>query len=261
MLISSGGPLSGDGTHGIARAALLGAPILGLLLAAPGIAAQTFPASISGTVRDSLGEVVPAVDFSERASGRRARSDTAGQYHLRGLPPGNVYVEVRRLGYRTMVIDTVLREGERLAVDLVLTPVPRLLETVTVNEHGEPVTRSMLDFERRRRTAAGVFVTRRDIEARRPHHLTDMFRTAPGVVIRGGGMGGYSLRLTRGGMCTPDYYVDGHFQPGLELDVIPPADIEGIELYRGSSEIPPQFNRFNAMCGVVVIWTRDPEAG
>lgn len=216
---------------------------------------------MSGTVRDSAGEPVPLVQFREMATGRRADSDSLGRYQLRGLPVGHVYVEVRRIGYRTMAIDTTLGEGERLVIDLVLTPSARRLQTVTVNQEGELVTRAMLDFERRRRSATGIFVTRRQIEDEQPQHLSDMFRTAPGVVIRGGGAGGYSLRLTRGGMCQPQYIVDGLYQPGFELDLIPPADIEGIELYRGSSEIPPQFNRFNAVCGVVVIWTRDPEAG
>jgi outer membrane receptor protein involved in Fe transport len=87
-----------------------------------------------------------------------------------------------------------------------------------------------------------------------------MFRATPGVVVRGSGYGGYALRMTRG-MCQPHYIIDGQYQPGFELDLIPPADIEGIELYRGSSETPPQFNLMNAMCGVVVVWTRDPEAG
>ncbi len=216
---------------------------------------------MSGVVRDSTGEPVPLVEFRETTTGRRAQTDTAGEYTLRGLPVGHVYVEVRRIGFRTMAIDTTLREGERLVIDLVLSAVPRRLQPVTVNESGEPVTRAMLDFDRRRRTAAGIFVTRRQIEQDQPQHLSDMFRTAPGVVIRGGGSGGYSLRLSRGGMCRPQYIIDGLYQPEFELDLIPPADIEGIELYRGSSEIPPQFNRFNAVCGVVVIWTRDPEAG
>ena len=72
--------------------------------------------------------------------------------------------------------------------------------------------------------------------------------------------GGYSLRIVRG-MCQPYYIIDGQYQPGFELDLIPPNDIEGIELYKGSSETPPQFNRMNAVCGVIVVWTRDPEAG
>jgi len=216
---------------------------------------------MSGIVRDSAGEPVPLVEFREINSGRRAETDTAGRYSLRGLPVGHVYVEVRRIGFRTMAIDTTLGEGERLVIDLVLSAVPRRLQPVTVNESGEPVTRAMLDFDRRRRTATRIFVTRRQIEDEQPQHLSDMFRTAPGVVIRGGGAGGYSLRLTRGKSLNRSRSVDGLYQPEFELDLIPPADIEGIELYRGSSEIPPQFNRFNAVCGVVVIWTRDPEAG
>ena len=222
--------------------------------------AQSFPATIHGVIRDSTGAPVAAVELWERESGRRTRTDTAGAYTLRNLQPGHVYVEIRRIGYRTMAIDTTLVEGERLDVDLTLRVVPRRLAGVTVSERDREVTRSMLDFERRRRAGMGVFVTREQIEEEQPQHLSDMFRTVPGVIVKGGGFGGYSLRIVRG-MCQPYYIVDGQYQPGFELDLIPPNDIEGIELYKGSSETPPQFNHMNAVCGVIVIWTRDPEAG
>jgi hypothetical protein len=222
--------------------------------------AQSFPATIFGVVRDSTGAGVPSVELWERESGRRTRSDSTGAYVLRNLQPGRAYVEIRRVGYRTMAIDTTLAESERLEVDLTMLVVPRRLAGVTVSERGEEVTRTMLDFDRRRRAGMGVFVTRQQIEEQQPQHLTDMFRTVPGVIVRGGGFGGYSLRIVRG-MCQPYYIIDGQYQPGFELDLIPPNDIEGIELYKGSSETPPQFNRMNAVCGVIVVWTRDPEAG
>ena len=183
------------------------------VIAHPSIAlGQSFPATMVGVIRDSVGGPIAAVELWERESGRRTRTDTAGAYTLRNLQPGHVYVEVRRIGFRTMAIDTTLREGERLEIDVNMSVVPRRLAGVTVSERDGEVTRSMLDFERRRRAGMGVFVTRQQIEDEQPQHLSDMFRTVPGVVVRGGGFGGYSLRIVRG-MCQPYYIVDGQYQP------------------------------------------------
>jgi hypothetical protein len=48
---------------------------------------------------------------------------------------------------------------------------------------------------------------------------------------------------------------------GLPIDtrdidsIIQPEDVEGVEIYRGSTQIPAQYmNRAN--CGLVLIWTR-----
>jgi hypothetical protein len=35
-----------------------------------------------------------------------------------------------------------------------------------------------------------------------------------------------------------------------------PGDVAGIEICGGAAEIPAQFNRQTALCGVMVTWTR-----
>ena len=63
-------------------------------------------------------------------------------------------------------------------------------------------------------------------------------------------------RTSMGRRCPIQYYVDGVATTGLNIDDVLPRDVEGLEIYRGSSEIPPSFNRGTALCGVIVIWTR-----
>jgi hypothetical protein len=41
---------------------------------------------------------------------------------------------------------------------------------------------------------------------------------------------------------------------GELLDRIKPSDIEMMEIFRGPSELPPEFNDGN--CGAIAIWTR-----
>jgi hypothetical protein len=42
---------------------------------------------------------------------------------------------------------------------------------------------------------------------------------------------------------------------GVINSFIGPEEVEAVEVYTGTSQIPPQFNSTNARCGVVVIWT------
>lgn len=44
--------------------------------------------------------------------------------------------------------------------------------------------------------------------------------------------------------------------PAFSIDQIPPEMIEAIEVYRGTAEIPVEYRRTGASCGVVLIWTK-----
>ena len=37
----------------------------------------------------------------------------------------------------------------------------------------------------------------------------------------------------------------------------PPRDLDGVEVYSGPAEMPPELNRFSS-CGAIVLWTRQP---
>ena len=66
-------------------------------------------------------------------------------------------------------------------------------------------------------------------------------------------------------MCYLDVYLDGlqvynvamRTMPLFNLNTLNPVDIEAIEVYTGSSQIPPQYNKTAGMCGVMLIWLRD----
>jgi hypothetical protein len=59
--------------------------------------------------------------------------------------------------------------------------------------------------------------------------------------------------------CTPAVFLDGTKvqMSGITLDdLIRPADIEGIEIYRSMSEAPPEYQGLNSGCSAILIWTR-----
>jgi hypothetical protein len=117
-------------------------------------------------------------------------------------------------------------------------------------------------FSRRRSTSRGTFITRTDIEKRGARTGTDIVRTVPGVrlaPLRGGA--GYQVIMNRGSgarACIPTMFVHGMPYSGM-LDDFVADDIEALEVYVGVSEIPPEFDKVGrGVCGVIVVWTRDP---
>ena len=80
-----------------------------------------------------------------------------------------------------------------------------------------------------------------------------------------------SVRIGRsaGYNCTTQIFVDGFlvnrrtgygqgYRPeDIRIDdVVTPASIEGIEIFRGLSTVPAEFLSPDADCGVIAIWTR-----
>lgn len=145
------------------------------------------------------------------------------------------------------------------------------LEPLHVRVDPPPRRGKMAGFHRRSERGMGRFITRREIERRDPVRLSDLVRLGPGTgtVPHADGSGRRHVEISRAafledtGVCRVRYWIDGvplHGASRFELDELSPRDVEGIEIYRGASEIPPRFNRRGSQCGVIVVWTREPSA-
>ena len=112
------------------------------------------------------------------------------------------------------------------------------------------------NFERRRKTGAGQYLVRDDIEKAGSSNLQDAVRAMRGVQLDCGGGNGCTIHMTRAPMrCTPEYVVDDNVDNTFGPD-IPVRDIEALEVYTGPSDVPGEYAGRNAGCGVIVIWTR-----
>jgi outer membrane receptor for ferrienterochelin and colicin len=148
-----------------------------------------------------------------------------------------------------------------LSFSVVLIPRPEVLATVDVSAKRR--RQWIEEFYQRRIRGSGAFVTRDDILTRHASVLTDMLRTMPGLQVvrtRAGQQGVRFAAATNGRRdCMPMIWLDGQKVPGMEVDQISINDIEGVELYRGSSITPPQFwDGGGPSCGTIVVWTRNP---
>ncbi len=208
------------------------------------------------------GEPLMGIQVVIRGSRRWAITNQDGAFRLEGLKPGPTVLEFRHPNRAPIVHNLTLEPDQttELAV-LVDTRTVALPEVVIEGKETQPAAK-MHDFNSRMAAGhGGYFVTRKEIEERQPRVLSDMLRRVPGLRVDCdfGSCRVTSFSETRRimGACPIQYFLDGIPFLG-DVDEMTPDQIEGIEVYRGSSSIPPQFNTGTSMCGVISIWSRVP---
>ena len=111
---------------------------LALIGLCPGLVlAQTTTATISGTVQDETGGILPGVDVNVTNVGtgilRTVVSDDEGRYRVPELPPGDYEIQASLVGFQTVVRSGItLTVGRHAVVDVTLI-VGSISEVVTVS--------------------------------------------------------------------------------------------------------------------------------
>lgn len=225
--------------------------------------AQLPPGVISINVHDSLGRSIAGAELSVEGTSVRGVTDERGEIRFTAVRGGPATVRVRRLGFQPASIDVVVDQHVPATSIITLTPIAQRLAPIVV-KGGTNYTGRMAGFYQRRDLGIGHFVSRERLEHDNPSQLTDVFRRIPGVQITSTRFIRNAVRF-RGntGQCWPLVWLDGAPLPTAEfdLDFLAPSSIEGIEIYSGVSQIPPQFmgSRGMGSCGVIVVWSREGE--
>jgi hypothetical protein len=119
-----------------AKLALLSLFALLLFAGVKSARAQEFRGTISGTISDSSGAVVPhaALTARETSTGtvNRTTSDAAGQYVIPFLPPGTYTVTAEAKGFETLVQTGIVLESQGHPIINLAMQVGSLSQTVTV---------------------------------------------------------------------------------------------------------------------------------
>jgi Carboxypeptidase regulatory-like domain/TonB-dependent Receptor Plug Domain len=227
--------------------------------------------AIAGIVRDSAGRrlnqvAIAVVEVSGSApAGQRAASDDSGSYRIGAIAVGAIKLFARRVGYAPETVSVVVVAGELAHADFVMAAAAHELpEAVVV---ADPTRGKMGPFNRRKARGVGAFITRADIEKRRSGSISELLRYLPGVGVTQKMAGEpqpvhmqRSVNSSMQATCVVQLYVDGHPYPNGNVDDFAPNLIEGVEVYRSASEIPADFRTRDATCGLIALWTRDPEA-
>jgi hypothetical protein len=227
-------------------------------------AAAQASGSVRGLARDSSGNAVAGVVINGRRGVPSARTNDSGAYRLDGLPLGRNVLTAHRLGFAPETLAVVVRAGSVASADFSLHVAAAILDASTVE--ADPTRGKMGPFNQRKSRGVGSFITRADIEHRQAGSVSELLRYLPGVGVQQRMAGEpQPVRMNRStntttGECKVLVYVDGHPYPNGNVDDFNPLGLEGIEVYRSASEIPADFRTRDATCGVIALWTRDPEA-
>src|SRR5688500_8382367 len=128
------------------------------LFSLPAMAQEpTRGATISGTVRDSASQPIPAADIIAQPGNHRTRSDSAGNFLLTGLDGGTYVVAARKVGFAPERWDVKLSKTGRLQLRFVLGRRVQL-DTVVVTARRDCPAFSVNGFLCRQRSGGGVFL-------------------------------------------------------------------------------------------------------
>lgn len=256
-----------------ARAGSLAAVFAGAALAAAPLAAQR-TAIVTGRVTDAgSNQAIVSAVVRQAGGARRTLTDASGEFHFADLPAGALTLYVRAIGYHPIVVDLLLEPGDSVRLDsavLALRPAPVELPGVVVTSDSiQHEALTLVGFYERRGRGFGVFLEQGEFSRWHPHALSDVLRHLPGVrIISNPNYGHTAPRvdfrpylLELRGCRSIMFFLNGaslgssaDAQFDLDLLVLP-QEISAVEVYRGPSEIPLQFNATNSLCGVVLLWS------
>lgn len=213
----------------------------------------TGSASVAVRVRGDDGKAVPGARLYVWGTAAYAVTDAEGRATLTGLPSGSWMVEARRVGLGMSRQAVTLSAREPAQVELLMRPLARTLDVVTVYGKRSGVSSG---FMQRQRAGFGTFITKDIIEERKPLQTSDLLRNIPGVTVRQDPRG-FRQRLQMRGGCLPSVVLDGQrLEDDADLDrFIRPAELAGVEVYTDATGAPPQFQRNS--CGAILLWTGD----
>jgi hypothetical protein len=226
------------------------------LASAPPVASQAATSGLIGRIFDEhTNEAMVQALIVLDSVRRDVPVSSQGRFVLANLKPGHHRVEIRSVGYRPLVAELTLVDGQVLERQFAMVFTGEKLPELTVESRNSKLLPRFADFERRKQNGLGSYITRDEIRAKGYMNMGDALRTIQGVRVDCGVVECliHMTRATAG--CFPIFYVDGRLARSF-AESTPMNDIQGIEIYRGAAEMPAEFSGSGAMCGVIAIWTR-----
>lgn len=275
------------------RAIATASVVAGVLTLSSSLAAQVV---VRGILYDDvsgqpLRGTVLLVDPSTDAAVVNTATDSAGNFYLQ-TRDGTYQIVAIRPGYKSVTSAPVpLQNGERITIRVPIAengdPVHRIGVTERVRPSAEKagvaLDRRMVTngFETRRAVGQGLQYDRTRLEKSGVATLGQFLQSVPGVQVRdaqstasmqmsrsaamngigrsGGGGPAGSMATCRIGWYLDGQRIDipGRSDPMTDaLAAMPLDQLDGVEVFRGLSEMPPQFSAPDQRCGVVALWTR-----
>lgn len=223
-------------------ARLSGLPLALLLATAPALS-QT----INGTITDT-GEGLPVAAVEvilhdpDGKPLRQVTSDSLGIFRINVPSPGRYTLQLQRIGYEpSSTGEFEIARGEIITIEIRMNTQVVKLEPIQVVEARRTTAPRIAQFYQRaeanRKAGRARVYFREDLE--KVHSVRSIFTLFP----------------TRAG-CKMSVVVDDLLVPDArDLDFLAKVDeVEGIEIYWNTNQIPPEF-QYHRACALMLIWT------
>lgn len=232
------------------------ATVIVTMISSSSVAAQS---TLRGRVIDSeTGSPLAGaqVRLGTDTAGPPITSDSGGFFTLPALPRGIVDIQIRMLGFEERLFHVFMPDSGELYRQFALDFNGFMLPEIVVQARAERLQPRYIEFERRRARKLGAFFRWDDIKKASYNSVGDALRTVRGVRIQCD-QARYECNavMSRSPNCLPTWYIDGIEVHSFHENT-PIRDIYGIEVYRGTGEIPAEYAGSNAGCGVIVMWTK-----
>ena len=234
---------------------------------------REYSAILTGAVVDTSGRQIEGARVRLLGTRLSAESNRLGTFRVLGAPGGPARVQVERLGYYPLHVTVDVPDRGTVDVPLLrMTPVVTQLAPISVEARGEEARRNLAEFNRRRETTTGSFLTRAEFAEMGNVQVTaDVLRRMRGLRVQPGGSidhqwiitstrGGGRSAANPSGRCFPIVFRDRVYlgtTASVDVDrAVPLMELEAVEVYTATAGLPSEFNRPGATCGVIAFWTR-----
>jgi hypothetical protein len=217
---------------------------------------------IVGSVTDTSLRPVDGADASIVLSGIRVTANADGRFRITSIPAGKYLIAIRRVGYRAIATPISVEANDTLRLAFTLEPLVSALDAVRITEANR--SQRLLEFDKRRQTGMGTFFTEGDIRTINPLSVADIFRRAPSVRVLD-----FAQSSRQSSWCPMAIYIDGmpvqssrgETVPVRLVDLPPPSEFAGIEVYAGAATVPGWLSNpsrpHRIGCGAILLWTKD----
>ncbi|MEX1183923.1 MAG: carboxypeptidase regulatory-like domain-containing protein [Gemmatimonadota bacterium] len=242
---------------------LLASVFVASLLPAVPASAQVLRGTVRSNVTDApiSGTRVTALTGTDGREEGSATTDSIGEFVIRVGHPGIYRIAAVHPAFLAATFAEVeVEAGEEVTLSLRLVdgavPLPPL-EVVGRRTSRNSTLDGYFDrLQRYGRGGPGRFLTRQAIADVNPPTLMQALQVGMGLRVQYRPETGYTPFIVRGTSCVPRTYLDGMSIEPWELDaLVPPSEIEGVEVYSGPVQPPPAYADRSG-CGVILVWSR-----
>jgi hypothetical protein len=217
---------------------------------------------ITGKVTTLGGTAIPSAQVSLIGGSRSTTTNDQGEFRIAGVTAGTQGLHVIALGYYPQMLRVEVSGAANAPVSVRLENAAVVLESMRIIAK-RTTSRFRLthrDFDRRRESSGGTFLTAKDIEALHPSALIDIFRHVSGVHLAAQHGPFDALIVSDRGpvefgatVCPLDIFLDGMRVTSEDVNMVAPEVIYGIEVVSvANAPVKYKIGR----CGAVFLWTK-----